>query len=126
MLKTRRCPYVAWRPACTRKPSTVSICTCWSAAMTVITGAAEILMEQGGDAPLVRSASERIYRAAHEASDSVTVLLRLARAGIAGVRVPPRGGTGSPGMPALSIIYGRQTAYPCVCGWRGLSGQRPA
>ncbi|NYS34831.1 HAMP domain-containing histidine kinase, partial [Streptococcus danieliae] len=51
-----------------------------SAAMTVITGAAEILMEQGGDAPLVRSASERIYRAAHEASDSVTVLLRLARA----------------------------------------------
>ncbi|KAB8049180.1 two-component sensor histidine kinase [Janthinobacterium sp. FT14W] len=48
--------------------------------LTVITGAAEILMEQGADAPLVRSASERIYRAAREATDSVTVLLRLARA----------------------------------------------
>ncbi|WP_436569944.1 ATP-binding protein [Janthinobacterium sp. HLX7-2] len=48
--------------------------------LTVITGAAEILMEQGGRDPVVRAASERIYRAAREASDSVTVLLRLARA----------------------------------------------
>jgi signal transduction histidine kinase len=48
--------------------------------LTVIMGAAEILMEQGAHEPLVRSASERIYRAAREATDSVTVLLRLARA----------------------------------------------
>ncbi len=48
--------------------------------LTVITGAAEILMELGGSEPVVRSASERIYRAAREATDSVTVLLRLARA----------------------------------------------
>lgn len=48
--------------------------------LTVITGAAEILMEQGPTDPVVRSASERIARAAREASDSVTVLLRLARA----------------------------------------------
>lgn len=48
--------------------------------LTVITGAAEILMEQGGRDPLIHAASERIYRAAREATDSVTVLLRLARA----------------------------------------------
>ncbi|WP_354669913.1 HAMP domain-containing sensor histidine kinase [Janthinobacterium sp. SUN118] len=48
--------------------------------LTVITGAAEILMEQGGRDPVIHSASERIYRAAREATDSVTVLLRLARA----------------------------------------------
>ncbi|WP_253252016.1 HAMP domain-containing sensor histidine kinase [Janthinobacterium sp. GW458P] len=48
--------------------------------LTVITGAAEILLVHGGSAPLVHSASERIYRAAREASDSVTVLLHLARA----------------------------------------------
>ena len=48
--------------------------------LTVITGAAEILMVQEGCDPVVRSASERIDRAAREATDSVTVLLRLARA----------------------------------------------
>lgn len=48
--------------------------------LTVITGAAEILLEQSGRDPVMHSASERIYRAAREASDSVTVLLRLARA----------------------------------------------
>ena len=48
--------------------------------LTVITGAAEILMEHGDGDPVVRAASERIARAAREASDSVTVLLRLARA----------------------------------------------
>lgn len=48
--------------------------------LTVITGAAEILLAQEGCDPVVRSASERIDRAAREATDSVTVLLRLARA----------------------------------------------
>lgn len=48
--------------------------------LTVITGAAEILMAHGDGAPVVRAASERIARAAREASNSVTVLLRLARA----------------------------------------------
>lgn len=48
--------------------------------LTVITGAAEILLEQGSRDPVVHAASERIYRAAREATDSVTVLLRLARA----------------------------------------------
>ena len=39
-----------------------------------------ILMAHGDGAPVVRAASERIARAAREATDSVTVLLRLARA----------------------------------------------
>lgn len=47
--------------------------------LTVITGAAEILMTQAHENPSIHAASERIYRAARDASDSVTVLLRLAR-----------------------------------------------
>ena len=47
--------------------------------LTVITGAAEILMAQAGDHPVIHAASERIHRSARDASDSVTVLLRLAR-----------------------------------------------
>nr|WP_315215134.1 ATP-binding protein [uncultured Duganella sp.] len=47
--------------------------------LTVITGAAEILMTQAQANPAIHAASERIYRAARDASDSVTVLLRLAR-----------------------------------------------
>jgi signal transduction histidine kinase len=47
--------------------------------LTVITGAAEILMTQTHANPAIHAASERIYRAARDASDSVTVLLRLAR-----------------------------------------------
>ncbi|SEO55161.1 Signal transduction histidine kinase [Duganella sp. CF517] len=47
--------------------------------LTVITGAAEILMTQAHANPAIHAASERIYRAARDASDSVTVLLRLAR-----------------------------------------------
>jgi signal transduction histidine kinase len=38
------------------------------------------VLEHGPPDPVVRSTSERIYRAAREATDSVTVLLRLARA----------------------------------------------
>lgn len=47
--------------------------------LTVITGAAEILMTQAHENPAIHAASERIYRAARDASDSITVLLRLAR-----------------------------------------------
>ena len=47
--------------------------------LTVIMGAAEILMQEGA-APAARAPAERIYRAAHEAAESVTVLLLLARA----------------------------------------------
>lgn len=47
--------------------------------LTVIMGAAEILMQEGST-PAVRAPAERIYRAAHEAAESVTVLLLLARA----------------------------------------------
>ncbi|GAB3377737.1 sensor histidine kinase [Massilia agri] len=46
--------------------------------LTVIMGAAEILMQEA--APGVRAPAERIYRAAHEAAECVTVLLLLARA----------------------------------------------
>jgi signal transduction histidine kinase len=47
--------------------------------LTVIMGAAEILLEQAGD-EVIRAPAERIYRAAHEAAECVTVLLLLARA----------------------------------------------
>lgn len=47
--------------------------------LTVIMGAAEILMTQRAD-DAVRVPAERIYRAANEAAECVTVLLMLARA----------------------------------------------
>lgn len=47
--------------------------------LTVIMGAAEILMTQAGD-DAVRTPAQRIYRAANEAAECVTVLLLLARA----------------------------------------------
>ncbi|WP_020655959.1 sensor histidine kinase [Massilia niastensis] len=47
--------------------------------LTVIMGAAEILMD-GAHAPAIRAPAERIYRAAREAAECVTVLLLLARA----------------------------------------------
>lgn len=47
--------------------------------LTVIMGAAEILMTQADD-DAVRLPAERIYRAANEAAECVTVLLLLARA----------------------------------------------
>ena len=47
--------------------------------LTVIMGAAEILMQEGG-APAVQAPAERIYRAACEAAECITVLLMLARA----------------------------------------------
>ena len=47
--------------------------------LTVIMGAAEILMQDGA-APAVMAPAERIYRAAREAAECVTVLLLLARA----------------------------------------------
>ena len=55
--------------------------------LTVIMGAAEILMTNAGSAA-VRAPAERIYRAAHEAAECVTVLLLLARAPELG-RLPP-------------------------------------
>ena len=55
--------------------------------LTVITGAAEILMTQA-DSDAIRAPAERIYRAAHEAAECVTVLLLLARAPELG-RLPP-------------------------------------
>ena len=48
--------------------------------LTVITGAAELLMLDHKDRPTAYAASERIYRAAREAAQSVEVLLLLARA----------------------------------------------
>ncbi|OFA00065.1 sensor histidine kinase [Duganella phyllosphaerae] len=47
--------------------------------LTVISGAAEVIMAQAPGNPAIQAASERIYRAARDASDSITVLLRLAR-----------------------------------------------
>ncbi|KQQ32904.1 histidine kinase [Duganella sp. Leaf126] len=47
--------------------------------LTVISGAAEVIMAQAPGNPAIQAASERIYRAARDASDSVAVLLRLAR-----------------------------------------------
>lgn len=47
--------------------------------LMVIMGAAEILLENGKDAA-ARAPAERIYRAAQEATECVTVLLTLARA----------------------------------------------
>ncbi len=55
--------------------------------LTVIMGAAEILMANAGD-DATRAPAERIYRAAHEAAECVTVLLLLARAPELG-RLPP-------------------------------------
>jgi len=55
--------------------------------LTVIMGAAEILMTQAGS-DTIRAPAERIYRAAHEAAECVTVLLLLARAPELG-RLPP-------------------------------------
>ena len=55
--------------------------------LTVIMGAAEILMTQAGS-EAIRAPAERIYRAAHEAAECVTVLLLLARAPELG-RLPP-------------------------------------
>jgi len=46
--------------------------------LTVIMGAAEILMQNAS--PAQRAPAERIYRAAHEAAECITVLLLLARA----------------------------------------------
>jgi signal transduction histidine kinase len=55
--------------------------------LTVIMGAAEILMHSGSP-PAVRLPAERIYRAALEAAECVTVLLLLARAPELG-QLPP-------------------------------------
>ena len=55
--------------------------------LTVIMGAAEILMTQAGS-DAIRAPAERIYRAAQEAAECVTVLLWLARAPELG-RLPP-------------------------------------
>lgn len=48
--------------------------------LTVISGAAEILMLEGQGNAAVHAPAERIYRAARDATDSVTILLLLARA----------------------------------------------
>ena len=55
--------------------------------LTVIMGAAEILMANA-DNDTTRAPAERIYRAAHEAAECVTVLLLLARSPELG-RLPP-------------------------------------
>jgi len=47
--------------------------------LTVITGAAEVLMAQTPDDPVLYAPAERIYRAARDASDVTSMLLRLAR-----------------------------------------------
>ena len=55
--------------------------------LTVIMGAAEILMENG-ESRAVRAPAQRIYRAAQEATECVTVLLLLARAPQLGLFAP--------------------------------------
>ena len=55
--------------------------------LTVIMGAAEILVENTDD-PAVHSPARRIYRAAQEATECVTVLLLLARAPELGLFAP--------------------------------------
>ncbi|MEX5746975.1 ATP-binding protein [Massilia sp. X63] len=55
--------------------------------LTVIMGAAEILMQESAS-PAVRGPAERIYRAAREAAECVTVLLLLARAPDLGALAP--------------------------------------
>ncbi|MCD2515969.1 HAMP domain-containing histidine kinase [Massilia sp. G4R7] len=54
--------------------------------LTVIMGAAEILIQDA--TPAIRAPAERIYRAAHEAAECVTVLLLLARAPELGAQPP--------------------------------------
>jgi len=55
--------------------------------LTVIMGAAEILIENG-DSVAMRAPAQRIYRAAQEATECVTVLLLLARAPELGLFAP--------------------------------------
>jgi signal transduction histidine kinase len=55
--------------------------------LTVIMGAAEILLEGSKDAS-VRAPAQRIYRAAQEATECVTVMLMLARAPEVGMLAP--------------------------------------
>jgi signal transduction histidine kinase len=57
--------------------------------LTVIMGAAEILIEQGDD-PAVSAPAKRILRAAREAAECVTVLLLLARSPELGALPPVR------------------------------------
>lgn len=66
--------------------------------LTVIMGAAEILMEDASNAAL-RGPAARIYRAAQEATECVTVLLLLARAP----------GIGEVGPVSVSAIARRET-----------------
>lgn len=47
--------------------------------LTVISGAAELLMIESVDKPAIYAPAERIYRAVHDASESVAILLLLAR-----------------------------------------------
>ena len=47
--------------------------------LTIISGAAEILVAQGGPNPHIAAASERIVRAVNQAAECVSVLLMLAR-----------------------------------------------
>ena len=47
--------------------------------LTVITGAAELLLEQAAHNPALLAPVDRIYRAARDASDVTSMLLRLAR-----------------------------------------------
>lgn len=56
--------------------------------LTVIMGASEVLLSREERDSLVASPAQRIYSAAKEASDVVTTLLLLARAGAAGERSP--------------------------------------
>jgi len=76
--------------------------------LTVIMGAAEILMQDA--APAVRAPAERIYRAAREAADSVTVLLLLARA---------------PDLGALPPVDIAQVAQEEVGKYRTLAAAKP-
>ncbi|MGO4382543.1 sensor histidine kinase [Pseudoduganella sp. RAF53_2] len=78
--------------------------------LTVISGAAELLMERTHDEPALHAPSERIYRAAREASDVTAVLLRLAR---------------SPEVLEWSELSAASLAHAEVARYQGLVANRP-
>ncbi len=78
--------------------------------LTVITGAAEVLLEQTAHEPALRAPADRIYRAAREASDVTSILLRLAR---------------SPDRLEWSTMSAETLARAEVARYQGLVANRP-
>ena len=76
--------------------------------LTVISGAAEVLISRTEGEPGLQAPAERIYRAAREASDVASVLLRLARS--------PQGLEATPQSVAELAQYEAARCQPLVAG----------